>query len=43
MGGGFVDNFFWGAASLTLLGVLVALLVVMLTDDVQRAIGHRRH
>jgi hypothetical protein len=38
-----VDNFFWGAASLALLGVLVGLLIVMLTEDVHRAMGQRRH
>ena len=34
-----VDNIFWGAASLALLGVLIGLLVLMLAEDVHRAIG----
>jgi hypothetical protein len=38
-----VDNFFWGAVSLALLGVLVGLLVLMLTMDLHQAMGHRRH
>jgi hypothetical protein len=38
-----VDNFFWGATSLALLGVLVGLLVVMITADVHSAMGQRRH
>jgi hypothetical protein len=38
-----VDNIFWGAASLALLGVLIGLLVLMLTEDVHRAMAQRRH
>nr|MBA2599676.1 hypothetical protein [Actinomycetota bacterium] len=36
-----LDNIFWGAASLTLLGVLIGLLILMLTEDVQRAMAQR--
>ena len=43
MGGGIVDYFFWGTVSLALLGVLVGLLVLMLTEDVQGALEQRRH
>ena len=45
MGGGDVDvdNFFWGTVSLALLGVIVGLLVLMLTEDVLRAFAQRRH
>ncbi len=41
-GDGGVDNIFWGAASLALLGVLIGLLVLMLAEDVHRAMGRRR-
>jgi hypothetical protein len=37
-----LDNIFWGAASLALLGVLIGLLILMLAEDVQRAMA-RRH
>ena len=37
-----VDNIFWGAASLGLLGVLIGLLILMLAEDVHRAIAQRR-
>ncbi len=36
-----LDNIFWGAASLTLLGVLIGLLILMLTEDVHRAMAQR--
>lgn len=36
-----VDNIFWGAASLGLLGVLIGLLVLMLAEDVHRAMADR--
>ena len=37
-----VDNIFWGAASLALLGVLIGLLVLMLAEDVHRSMADRR-
>jgi hypothetical protein len=36
-------NIFWGSVSLAMLVVLVGLLVLMLTADVQRAIEQRHH
>ncbi len=41
--GGLVQNAFWGAVSLMILGVLVGLLVLMLVEDVQKAMGERRN
>ena len=38
-----MDNFFWGATSLAFLGVLVGLLVLMLTEDVRKAMEQRGH
>jgi hypothetical protein len=38
-----MDNLFWGTVSLALLGTLVGVLVLMITEDVQRAITQRRH
>lgn len=37
-----MDNIFWGAASLALLGVLIGLLILMLAEDVHRAMADRR-
>jgi hypothetical protein len=34
---------FWGSVSLAMLVVLVGLLILMLTADVQKAIEQRRH
>ena len=42
-GGGSVEDYFWGTLSLAVLVVLVGLLVVMLTEDVRRALEQRRH
>ena len=42
-GGGVMDNPFWGTVSLALLGTLVGVLVLMITEDVQRAMTQRRH
>jgi hypothetical protein len=42
-GGGVVDGYFWGTVSRALLVVLVGLLIVMVTGDVQRALEQRRH
>ena len=42
-GGRAVDDYFLGAASLAMLGVLVGLLILMLTQDVKRAMEQRRH
>lgn len=42
-GGGVMDNLFWGTVSLALLGTLVGVLVLMITEDVQRAMTQRRH
>jgi hypothetical protein len=38
-----MDNFFWGTVSLALLGTLVGVLVLMITEDVRRAMMQRRH
>jgi hypothetical protein len=38
-----VEDYFWGTLSLAVLVVLVGLLVVMLTEDVRRALEQRRH
>jgi hypothetical protein len=37
-----LDNIFWGAASLVLLGVLIGLLILMLAEDVHGAMAQRR-
>jgi hypothetical protein len=42
-GGGLVQDAFWGTVSLMILGVLVGLLVLMLVEDVQKAMGERRY
>jgi len=42
-GGGSVEEYFWGTLSLAVLVVLVGVLVVMLAEDVQRALEQRRH
>ena len=42
-GGGLVQDAFWGTVSLMILGVLVGLLVLMLFEDVRKAMGERRH
>ena len=41
--GGVIDNLFWGTVSLALLGTLVGVLVLMITEDVHRAMTQRRH
>jgi hypothetical protein len=41
--GGLVQDAFWGTVSLMILGVLVGLLVLMLVEDVQKAMGERRN
>jgi hypothetical protein len=38
-----VHNYFWESVSLALLAVLVGLLILMLTEDVQKALERRRH
>jgi hypothetical protein len=38
-----MDNFFWGTVSLALLGTLAGVLVLMIIEDVQRAMTQRRH
>jgi hypothetical protein len=38
-----MDNLFWGTVSLALLGTLVGVLVLMITEDVHRATTQRRH
>lgn len=40
--GGGVDNFFWGAVSLALLGVLVGVLILMIAADLHEAMDQRR-
>ena len=42
-GGGLVQDAFWGTVSLMILGVLVGLLVLMLVEDVRKAMGERRN
>jgi hypothetical protein len=38
-----VDDVFWGTVSLALLGLLVGLLILMVTEDLHRALQQRRH
>jgi hypothetical protein len=37
-----VDNVFWGAVSLAVLGLLVSVLIVMVTEDLRKAMQQRR-
>ncbi len=38
-----MDDVFWGAVSLAVLGLLVGLLIFMLTEDLHKALEQRRH
>jgi hypothetical protein len=43
MGAGLVEDAFWGAVSLMILGVLVGLLALMLVEDARKAMGERHY
>ena len=38
-----MERYFWGVLSLGLLVVLVGVLIVMLAEDLHRALDQRRH
>ena len=38
-----MDDVFWGAVSLAVLGLLVSVLILMVTEDLRQAMQQRRH